>query len=391
MPDLSVAEYDEAEQSAISVTPNRVVAAFQPVTYARIGYPDRVRQESELFKYIDVMHEGEFEQHVTRDLAGLSEDEFDLVRKITSLICGFSESRFGIKSTGRASVLGALNVFRHIRYQFGDARPCVLEIGPGNGYLGAMLMLEGYPYLATEVSQAFYLYQNHLWNFISGGNVIELAHPDNSVDNIGVPPPGGAIHIPWWELVRLKPELIPPIDVATGNRVLCEMHPQSLDFILKIASGSMRSRGDRKAFVFEDWGLPGANSADAVTENFYKTGFGLVYYDPLITVMAPRDMECGMDFLSLPNKRKKKLLLIHIRNLVRRLTGLPPLPENTVYGPYHYTSADNPLAKSIVSGRQTGQDTRTVGIDQLNEFYTEVLGTADHLTPDERFQMWPNP
>ena len=39
-----------------------------------------------------------------------------------------------------------------------------LEIGPGSGYLGALIMQQGWKYYSTEVTQAFYLYQNH--NFL---------------------------------------------------------------------------------------------------------------------------------------------------------------------------------------------------------------------------------
>ena len=389
MPDLSVAEYDQAEQSAIATTSNRAIEAFQPFTFLKIGYPDRVRQEAELFKYIDVMHENEFEGHISEQLGGISEPEFELVRRLTSLVCDFSEANFGKKSIPRATMLGALNVFRHIQYIFGEARPPVFEIGPGSGYLGAMLILEGYPYLATEVSQAFYLYQSHLWNYISGGKLLELAHPNHSVEEFAMPPPGGGVHIPWWELVRLRPELIPDFDVVTCNRVLCEMHGQSLNFIMKITKAAMRGHDTPKAFVFNGWGSAIGTPAHSVTQAFYGAGFGLVHYDPQITVMAPQDMECGKSCLSLPDTRLKRLLGIRLRNVFRYLTGLPPLRRDVLYGPHQYTSASNPLSSAIMSGREAGEGTRTVGVDRLNRFYDELVGEEDHLTPDERFQTWP--
>lgn len=53
---LSVAGYDRTEQEAIKKLPNRIIEACSPVTFQQIGYPMRITVETDLFKYIDVMH-----------------------------------------------------------------------------------------------------------------------------------------------------------------------------------------------------------------------------------------------------------------------------------------------------------------------------------------------
>ena len=83
MTDLSVAEYDQAEESAISTSTNLINEAFRPIIFLNMGYPDRVRREAELFKYMDAMHEAEFELHCwqpaqmgqfgTREIRGVEE------------------------------------------------------------------------------------------------------------------------------------------------------------------------------------------------------------------------------------------------------------------------------------------------------------------------------
>ena len=219
-------------------------------------------------------------------LGGLSNDEFDLIQQLAESVNAFSEARFGYKAAARSSILNALNVRRHIKYIFGEARPKVLEIGPGSGYLGAMLMLDSYPYAATDVTQAFYLYQNHFWNFILGGRVKELVHQPAAKERSLEAVPGNALHIPWWEFARLEPGSTPNYDVVTCNHVLCEMHPNCLGFTLNIAKSLLKD-SENPLIVFEGWGSGLGQSRAVVNERFYRLGFGLVHHDPVITVITP--------------------------------------------------------------------------------------------------------
>ncbi|NBR37673.1 MAG: hypothetical protein EBT80_10100, partial [Chitinophagales bacterium] len=63
MSDL-VASYDSAERRALAHLPNRAIQAFGAVTFASVGYPFRVHDQRELWRYIDVMHEGRFERNL---------------------------------------------------------------------------------------------------------------------------------------------------------------------------------------------------------------------------------------------------------------------------------------------------------------------------------------
>src|SRR5439155_1356215 len=64
---LTVKEYEARENEAVAALPNRIVEMVNPVVFASEGYPTRVRNDSELWKYLDVMHETRFE----RDFATL--------------------------------------------------------------------------------------------------------------------------------------------------------------------------------------------------------------------------------------------------------------------------------------------------------------------------------
>ena len=199
---LTVEEYNTAELKAVSELSNIIVEAYQPITFHDTGYPTRVLSEDELWKYVDVMHSLRFETDFTDLIGGhLTKDEFELLKDLTEMVYHFSNSRFQKKIIARASVLRMLNVFRHIKYIFSDTSAKIFEIGPGCGYLGAMVILNGYCYAATDVTQAFYMYQNHLWNFITGGKVTELARESVNNKQFGDPSNGYVTHVPWWEFV----------------------------------------------------------------------------------------------------------------------------------------------------------------------------------------------
>ena len=311
------------------------------------------------------MQETRFEHDYSNFLGGITETEFELLQKLTSLVCNFSEAQFQRKGIARSSLIRMINVLRHIQYLFGDQHPRILEIGPGCGYLGAMLMLLGYPYAATDVTQAFYLYQNHLWDFISGGKIFEGVKQEiNSV--LREIPTGSVVHFPWWEFVKLRPESVPQFDVITCNHALCEMHPDSLRFILKIVhSCLLNSQEIVKAFIFEGWGWksPLPNKVGSVAEAadiFYRFGFSLVYNDSKITVFAPSGT---------PNA----------------VNCCPWEELSTSYVPHYFSALKNPLSQAISLGRQKDKNVEKVKIDTVNRFYSDLLGSTDHLTPDEHF------
>ncbi|MDB4805118.1 class I SAM-dependent methyltransferase [bacterium] len=377
MNSLKVKDYNQAEQECMAMLPVRVIQAFQPITFREIGYPVHIRRESELFKYVDVMHEQRFENDFQNLFGGgLRVEEFELLKRVTEWICRFSESRFGKKAIARGSVLRALNVMRHIKYVHGDKRPTVFEIGPGCGYLGAMLILEGYPYAGTDISQAFYLYQNHFWNFITDGKVTELAEHGNNTEALAEVSPKSALHIPWWKFFDANfLKKLPSFDIITCNHVLCEMHPESLGYNLRIAHDVLKSNG---TFLFEGWGLEKVNlNIESVTSRFHQFGFSLIHNDQLITAFTPSNGDNAHGALVLPRKVTQNNIVLQNEQPVLVKS------QRDSFNPGEYTSTHNPVSRSILSGRT--EEARPVGIEEVNQFYTDLLGSEDHRSPDEVF------
>lgn len=377
---LTVSEYDQAEQLAIAELPNRIIEAFQPITFAATGYPSRIRHEMEMVKFIDVMHEGRFESEFEQLFGSLTSDEFDVLRQIATKVLRMCEIRFGRRHVPRSSLLRMINVSRHIRYVGGGRRLRILEIGPGCGYLGALLMAEGHKYVGTDVSQAFYLLQNHLWMYLSEGRLNERVRCSQEGRSAEA---SQSVHVPWWDFVRWRPESAPSMDIVTCNHALSEMHPLSLAFVLTMARACLRDDGKSpKALVFEGWGSSRLNSHAAVAEALYRAGFVLLQNDQWITVLVLANSALTAGSACLPRPTATKV--VSFRNLLRRAAILAPVSTQS-FDPPVYVAPENPLTTAIATGRAADHSRRTVSLSHVNEFYVDLLGGDDPRSMDERF------
>jgi len=200
-------DYDLEEQKALSLLPNRIIEASQSVVFDRLGYPTRVESIKELWKYADAMQEQR--SRTTFDLlgGGLTEEEFRLFTIIVEKVEFLTERHCDRLVTPASSLLRAFLPFRAIR-SFESKVNVILELGPGSGYLGALLHETGYSYHAVEVCQGFALWQRLL---------ISDKHA----------------HTPWWKWMT---EPFEGIELFTSNHALNELHPWSLCFALHRAS-----------------------------------------------------------------------------------------------------------------------------------------------------------
>jgi hypothetical protein len=276
---LFVAEYDQRERAAIAALANRAVEAFQPAHFNRVGYPSRVHAQPEIGKFAEVMHEGEASSHFEA-LGGLSEGEWALVARISEQVWALT-SEWGHPTLPRASLLRPIHVLRLLKRLYGDARPRIFELGPGTGYLGALLAQPGYPYAAMDITQGFYLYQSLSWERLAPGGVRELATESGfTPDRLADPVPGRPVHVPWWHYARLLPQDTPRFDLVICNRALCEMGPTALAFCLHNARAALAGSGDLpKAFLFDGWGDIKVLTPVDVVRAFLRAGFSPAYLD----------------------------------------------------------------------------------------------------------------
>ena len=77
------------------------------------------------------------------------------------------------------TLLSRMSLFRAIMaLQANFDRPLsIFEIGPGNGYLGALLLRAGLRYIGFDNAQSLYLWQNRLFVECAGDEFLEwMAH-----------------------------------------------------------------------------------------------------------------------------------------------------------------------------------------------------------------------
>jgi len=209
---MNVEMYNKLEKEAISRLPNRIIEASQSITFDRLGYPSRVSSTKELWKYADAMQEQRTRTNYDM-LYGLTNREFELVTKVTEKTRQITKEHCDREVIPASSVLRAVLAYRAVEVL---GKQSVLEIGPGSGYLGAMLIADGYDYHSVENSQGFHLWQSLLF--------------------------GEKYQIYWWDYITKEP---PKVDLYVANHVLNEMHPMALKYTLSKASD---------LFVIENFG-----------------------------------------------------------------------------------------------------------------------------------------
>ena len=219
-----VEEYNRAERQGCATVSNRAIEAFSLETFKALGYPSRVDNESQLWRYHDVMHEGRIEGNL-KLLIGCSDHEYKLITNAARQILSFSERNFPIRNTGKHALTRALYQYQLImKYRPHDGPLRILEIGPGSGYLGLLLANDGHQYFGMEAAQAFYLYQKRLWSDIHGSEYFDYSESSSRLESAKV------THIPWWRFANLSIP-IPDVDIVTANHALVEMHENAVKTI----------------------------------------------------------------------------------------------------------------------------------------------------------------
>ncbi|MFN8391624.1 MAG: hypothetical protein U0136_15150 [Bdellovibrionota bacterium] len=296
---IPIDEYNRSEQAALTSASNRYREAFAPSHFSSFGYPSRVVDENELYNFVDVMQERRFDYYFDSVLGALTEEEFEKYRFLSSAVAELCKKRFGKPGCGKSAIAHSINVLRHIQFVTNNQSARVFEIGPGCGYLGALLTGSNYRYMSYDVTQAFYLYQNRLLSHLYGSRLVEVATGGLSGKHIehllsgeaGFLP---AIHLPWWEAMRLPQGHIPTVDIVTCNHVLCEMHYMSLSFMAKLCRLMLEGSSGPRLVVFEGWGWHATNRLSTVVGELYRHGFVLAHQDPHISVLALRaDVNAG--------------------------------------------------------------------------------------------------
>lgn len=264
-----ISRYREAETVGRSFVPNRAIQAFGLETFSAVGYPYEITDERELWRYHDVMQDGRLEGNLRLLETDSKFDNWELAKRAASSLQSFSEARFGFPSAGKDMLSRAL-------YQYAllcavlDGRPkpwSILEVGPGCGYLGLLLGLEGHRYLALEASQAFYTYQSTLFGDLFA---------DEYCDGLSDVTDARIAHLTWWDFCREGSKL-PELTGATANHMLAEMNSSALRFLFRKLHST---QGHGFHLVAETLGSHAVNSLNDTLRQVVACGFSATQIKP---------------------------------------------------------------------------------------------------------------
>jgi hypothetical protein len=363
-PFLSPIDYDAAEQAAVEHATNRIIECCRPVTFATVGYPTSVRSMQGAYRFIDATHEGRTE--VTfRDLIGaLTDQEMSLLRAVAGKVAAMSSRIYGRRAVPRSTLLRAVAVVRQIDILFPDRQQIVLEIGGGSGYVGALLAQMGVRYISTDVTQAFYVVQNHVLNAVAGGRLIELATDSRTFFDFDSVPAGHAVHVPWWKFVVANPQPKFAVHLVTCNQALLEMQETALKYNCRLAHDLLAGDGLR-CFLFEGWGNPIRTPIWQAARSISAAGLCFAYNDGLFPLLVRKDADEAKTAYPLPNAG----------NSEGEAAWHPPIFINP-------TSA---LTLQIKAGRAAIDQAGKHSVQDYDEMLKEVVGRDDLSTDDEKF------
>jgi hypothetical protein len=266
-PRLSIEEYDRREAAARISASYPALRSFAPVSFAQVGFPTRVTQESELARYVDIMHETDDRQYWLTE-EQWSAAERDLILQLQTEIESLTSVLFGRPIQPLMNLFLAMPIIRmieHLSKKITDGRRLtILEIGPGSGFLAGYLLLRGHRYIGMDNTQALYLWQHRLLQWLSDGQLDEFVLADTGPT--GTPDRCAAL-IPWWwfaEMFRAPPL---DVDVVVCDAAIGEMDPFAARYVIRLAK-SLLEKSEIGTFLYKNLGEQRQNTAETVDHLF---------------------------------------------------------------------------------------------------------------------------
>jgi hypothetical protein len=289
-------QYDLFERSGISELPIPILMAFQPVTFERYSYPTRIFKPRDVLRYADHNCEPEvaglFKEGATFDPVGyvnsFTLDEFELLDKLRGAVSEATLNDFGRAVRPVSNLLaqtGPFRVMSHLARFFSQKSISLFEVGPGAGYLGALMAVAGHKYFSYDITQSLYIWQQYLLRTVAPDDFFDTAQ----ANSFEPPTSCKVVHLPWWQYVRMLHQCPIRSDVVYSNSNLGEMSPVALKQVLHI-SRKMLQGSDIGLFYYFSTGMTAQNSPEQLAAAFVAAGYRLVFEKPFMAyVLQDRD------------------------------------------------------------------------------------------------------
>jgi hypothetical protein len=422
---LKVEEYTAAENEALNKLPNRIIEAGGAAHFSQVGYPFTAQKDKDVWRFADAMHELGEASTFDRSIQGLTDEEFILIKNITSAVHKMCKDKYGQVVVPKGALSQAIIPFRLIR-AIQPAPSTIIEIGAGSGYLGALLALSGYTYLGVENAQGFYLYQSALWQELFGESFQELANDDRALSTLGELPTDAIVHIPWWKFYGANPEASTPnIDLVTSNHALCEMNRSAFGFTSAFGRDLLRQSSAPSYFLCEGPGAGSQRSRGEMQALMSFTGLEHVYSRDIVDVFSPKTFAEHLWIPETPDDTSDNVsndgtstsepvrVAKHAIELIVQPGGVKTLSnkarsyifgtplaaldkENSLDQAAHSTPGvpfeiDLPHSKvgKLIEDAEIGAlDARSVSFAELEAFRHEFVGVDNYVSEDEKFMKY---
>jgi hypothetical protein len=353
-----IERYAAAERAGRTRIPNRAIEAFGLEWWNTAGYPYHIESMDELWRYHDSMHDGRYECNL--DLIGAaSTADVVLCERAARVIYEFSGSRFRFASPAKDALSRALYQYQLLSIHLAATpRPwTVLEMGPGSGYLGLLLGLDGHRYLAVEAAQAFFVYQSELWRH---------AFRADYDDGLRGASDTRVRHVPWWSYNEEGLSL-PSLHAITANHALAEMNPLAVQRIL----WSLKRFGVSSSFLLAESLGHRHHSTGQVIGDVLAAHISVHELGPDLYLMRQAAPGSTATYECHESARRAGLLWRLARSVVARTPALTPLALRV----YRRTSA--------LTQRQAKPEPRSTLNSQIRLVFDAYPETH---TPDYRYQ-----
>tara|TARA_Y100000389_G_C17396532_1_gene482872 strand:+ start:199 stop:1293 length:1095 start_codon:yes stop_codon:yes gene_type:complete len=252
-----IESYNNLETTFLNKCTYHQQMIFKPYQFINQGDPIRVENISQLSNFLDTQHT------LDRSLEYLGMiSKFDFDNEFEKLI-DISIATLDLSKNFNESFIPVNALFaQYYQYKFIQSYiknyKTILEIGPGSGYLSAMLAKEGYALLSTDVTQALYIYQSLIFDKLEILNETIYESENYNDDNAEIffaekcyPVHGKVTHLPWWLFKDLYLASNINIDLVIMNHTVLEVHPKCLEYIIALAK-----KLKVKRFLMESAGSP---------------------------------------------------------------------------------------------------------------------------------------
>lgn len=240
-------QYDTIEKKKIIENSIFPLKAFYPFHLQANGFILNQFEDEEIWKYADTMHWARYEQNFNF-LKNLNDQEFDLIKKAIRFVYDLTKNKLYKEVLPINSTLRAVLTIRAIEKlkNNNDKVSNVLEIGPGSGYVGLLLLMKGFSYTSVENAKPLYLFQNLLFSNYTKNHyeLLDLENINTDYNNFQ------SLHIPWWSIIDEKLEL-KKYDFIVLNHCISEINRHAFLFYIQLIKKFLKKDG---YIIIEGWG-----------------------------------------------------------------------------------------------------------------------------------------